>query len=275
MKKKEYELIAFDMDGTLLNSKKHISEKTQKAIEMAVNAGKKVVISSGRAVAEFADCEEELKSIRYAVCANGAVLYDNWEKKILHREVISEELIEKILLISQGEDLMPYYFSCGRAITEGHKIKTAKRYHMEQYRPMMERVCTVVDDVWENYEKTKPSIEKFNFYCATREIRDTLKEKLDQLPLSVKISENSNMEITSLGVTKASGLQKLSEILEVSEEKVIAVGDADNDIDMLKMAGFSIAMGNALPEVKEICDVVVKDNDHDGCEEAIMKYLLA
>ena len=88
-------------------------------------------------------------------------------------------------------------------------------------------------------------------------------------------AESASLEISAAGVDKGKGLLKLCEYLGLSPEKTIAVGDADNDVAILKTAGLSVAMGNALPQIRELSDVSVADCNHDGCAEAIEKYLLA
>ena len=87
-------------------------------------------------------------------------------------------------------------------------------------------------------------------------------------------AETTSLEISAKNTTKGLGLQKLCEHLGISIDEAIAVGDADNDLDVLKRAGLSVAMGNANDNVKKIADVVVEDCDHDGCVQAIEKYLL-
>ena len=77
------------------------------------------------------------------------------------------------------------------------------------------------------------------------------------------------------GIDKGVGLKKLCEHLGLPLEQTIAVGDADNDTMALKTAGLSIAMGNATEPIKALADVIVADCDHNGCAEAIDKYLLA
>lgn len=67
----------------------------------------------------------------------------------------------------------------------------------------------------------------------------------------------------------------MCEYLHISMEQTIAVGDADNDLDILKQAGLAVAMGNANENVKNIADVIVNDNDHGGCAQTIRDYLLA
>lgn len=87
-------------------------------------------------------------------------------------------------------------------------------------------------------------------------------------------AEDTSLEISPLGVTKGYGLKKLCKHLNIEVEQSIVVGDADNDLDVLKTAGLAVAMGNANANVKKIADVEVMDNDHDGVAEAIYKYLL-
>ena len=80
--------------------------------------------------------------------------------------------------------------------------------------------------------------------------------------------------MTPEGVSKVTGLRKLAEHLGIDVNDVIAIGDSDNDRIMLKTAGFSVAMGNALEELKVCADAVTADNDHNGVGEAIRKYLV-
>ena len=75
-----------------------------------------------------------------------------------------------------------------------------------------------------------------------------------------------------MGVSKASGLKSLCDKLGLSMEQVVMVGDADNDIEAMKAAGMAVAMGNANEHVKEICDVEVADNNHQGCAQAIRMF---
>ena len=88
-------------------------------------------------------------------------------------------------------------------------------------------------------------------------------------------SEPNALEITADGISKASGLKILCKKLNIPLEQTIAVGDSTNDIEIMKVAGLSIGMGNSMQEVKDICKVLVSDNNHNGCVEAIEKYLIA
>lgn len=269
-----YDLVAFDMDGTLLNSEKHVSRNTRAAIKKAAEAGKQVVLATGRCVAELKDCGDELADVRYMVCESGALLYDSWKDEILYRETLPESLADFILQAIADEDVMPYYFVKGQAFTERGKLERLEHYLMGIYRPMMERVCVQIEDISSEYKRNKPGIEKLNLYCASTELRERMKEKLRNQPATLAYAETASLEISPLNVSKVNGLKRLSSILHIPMERMIAVGDADNDETMLRAAGLSVAMGNSLAHIKELCDVVVAGNDQDGCVQVIEEFLL-
>ena len=167
---------------------------------------------------------------------------------------------------------MIHFFSNGRSIVSKKDISNMDKYQMSIYQPMFKRVATTVDDIID-YAKNHP-IEKINLYHQNEAARAETFEKLKDLSLSFAFAETTSLEISPSNVTKGKGLIKLCDFLDIELSKTIAVGDADNDLDVLKTAGLAVAMKNANDNVKKICDVIVADNDHDGCKEAIEKYLI-
>ena len=117
-------------------------------------------------------------------------------------------------------------------------------------------------------------MEKMNVNASSVEIRDRLFEQIIQLPVTVVYAEDTGFEISPLHMSKGIGLKQLCEIVKIPLEHTIAVGDSDNDVKMMKVAGLPVAMGNARECVREVCKVSVADNDHGGCAEAIYRYLL-
>ena len=268
-----YQLIAFDMDGTLLNSEKKISAETQHMIQQVFEAGKEVVLSTGRCMAELQDYLNIIPGLRYVICVSGALVYDLKEKKKIFTRGIPVSLAERIFEVGKKEDLMVHILTT-ESIVQSDKVLCMSRYGMGQYQSMFERVTRKVDDICAFYAGHVTEAEKINLYHRTVEDRERSRERLRDLELELVYAEETSLECSALGVTKGLGLQKLCEFLNIPMEQTIAVGDADNDIDILKAAGLSIAMGNANETVKGICDVVVSDCDHDGCAEAIQKYLI-
>lgn len=273
-KTKNYQLIALDMDGTLLTSDKKITAKTLETIEKAIEKGKHVVLSSGRAMDELKAYERELAVLSYGIMESGAIVYDFRKKENVYQAKVAPEMINKIMETAQLEDTMIQFFSEGHSITEQKKIANMREFEMEIYQPMFEKICWMVDDMHVYYEQEKPNVEKINIYHKDTESRLRTYERLKDLPLSFSFSEITSLEISPEGVSKGEGLKKLCEYLGISVEDTICVGDADNDLPILKTAGLAVAMGNANEQVKAVSDVIVSDNDHEGCREAIRKYLL-
>ena len=269
----KYKLISFDMDGTLLNSNKEISPDSLEWIKRAVESGKEVILSTGRCVAELSDYIEQIPGLRYINCVSGALVYDFKEKKEIYSNAIPVEKVKKILEMAKLEDSMLHIMR-NDSIVQQCDYENMKHFQMDKYIPLFEKVAAKVEDIHRFYEENPFPVEKLNIYHATPEARDRTKERLAELGLVLVNAEETSVEISAKGVTKGVGLMKLCEHLGILIEETIAVGDSDNDIEILRIAGLSVAMGNANDTVKNICDVTVADCDHGGCAETIKQYLM-
>ena len=114
----------------------------------------------------------------------------------------------------------------------------------------------------------------YSFHLADRASRAPARERLAGLPVELAESEDASLELSPAGADKGSGLLALAELLGIPRAATIAVGDAENDLPMLRAAGLGVAMGNATDAARAAANVVVADNDHDGCAEAIRRFLL-
>ena len=217
---KEIKLLALDLDGTLTNSYKKVSEKNKRYIKWAQEKGVKVVLASGRPVIG-------IKGI--------ADILDLW-----NRGVICEA------------DTDPYVKK--EAYNNG--IEIIKVDNLEK-------------------EITEPVV-KFMVVGAPNELNKAYRylQELFNGKLNIFFSEPYFLEITPLGIEKASALLKLADTLGYTSENIMACGDGLNDIPMLKIAGVSVAMGNAYDETKRYADYISASNDLDGVAVAIDKFIL-
>ncbi|MDO4313776.1 MAG: Cof-type HAD-IIB family hydrolase [Eubacteriales bacterium] len=270
----QYDLISFDMDGTLLNSRQNISENTKKAINKAVSENKTVILSTGRSVSELQDYKKDLENVRYYICSSGAIIFDSFEEQIIYSNTIPSEIVTKIIEASKQYDTMIYIASNGYQMCNYSDVLRMEHFLLGKYKDLMLKTAVLLEDIITSFQNEMFPVEKLNLFCASAEIRESLHNILSPLPITMAYAEAASLEISPLHVSKAFGLQKLCDYLSISIEKTIAVGDSDNDIEIIKAAGLSIAMDNAFPHIKALCDVIVADNDHDGCAEAIEKYLL-
>ncbi len=273
--KREYDLIAFDMDGTLLNSEKQITEKTLRAIDRAVKAGKTVILNTGRGPAELKEYLPILPQVRYVNGLSGGLVYDRTNNLKVYERQFSPETVKKILEIGRKEDAM-IHFLTDRSIVQMNQWARMDHFGMGQYQGMFARVAERWEDICEQYFADPFPIDKLNLYHATPEGRARTEKRLCDAGIELEMAEaeTTSLELSPVGANKGSGLLALCKFLNLPVERTIAVGDADNDRQALERAGLAVAMGNATEEIKALCDVVVADCDHDGCVEAIEKYLL-
>ncbi|MCR5565793.1 MAG: Cof-type HAD-IIB family hydrolase [Clostridiales bacterium] len=265
-----YRLIALDMDGTLLNSRKEIPPETAEAVRAVCAAGKTVVFDTGRAVSELDEESALLPEVRYAVYASGAGLYDIREKKAFGLRGIPAAQVERILAVARTKDLMPQFVTAYRDVIQASHMENLEHFHMGVYRPLYEKAMTLVPDIFAFAEAYREPFLKINLYHADPQERIRTRAQLETQDLELVYSEVSSLECSARGVNKGSGLERLCGLLGIPMAECIAVGDADNDIEMLRAAGLGVAMDNAAKHVKTAADRVVSDLDHGGCAEAIM-----
>lgn len=265
-------LAVLDMDGTLLMSDKSVHPDTIRDIERAGRKGIHVVYCSGRAVPEILPYVSCLKTMRYAVCMSGALVYDFEENKNIYHKAIAYEYVQKIVDAAKRDDGMVNFLTDRESIVRADQVVHMRDFHMEVYQPMFVEITKKVADMSEE-AKHYDFIPKVNVYFHSEEARQQAYEMLKDLPLAFAFAEGASLEMTARGVTKAAGLKELAKYLGISMKETLAIGDADNDRTVLEAAGISVAMGNADRKIKEICDAVTGDNDHNGVGEAIRKFL--
>ncbi|MDO5445589.1 MAG: Cof-type HAD-IIB family hydrolase [Eubacteriales bacterium] len=270
-----YCLIALDMDGTLLNSRKQISGKNLQAISSAVKAGKTVCLCTGRNIPEIEEYFPVLPDVRYIIGDSGVFVFDIFENRYVYSSPMDTDIAVEIFQRTKqsGEDVMLQIHS-DRAIVQANQIPLMELYNMRVYQPLYERISFTVDDLFSYFLSAPFSPNKINFYCKDPAQRERIRQILDGIDVEFKHVEGQSLECIPRGRTKGTGLNKLCELLSIPRDAAIAVGDADNDAEMLEAAGLAIAVGNANDTIRRMADVIVADNDHDGCAEAIEKYLL-
>ena len=266
-------LIALDIDGTLLNSRKEVAPETLQAVREVCAAGKAVAFDTGRAVCELTDLFELLPEVRYAVFASGAGIYNVRKSRTFALRGVSREDADLIFSLARTKDVMPQIVLADADVIQASHLAHLERYHMGIYRPLYEKTMTLVPDIYSFAASCTDTMLKINLYHANPEERIRTNDRLSSLNIETVYSEASSLECSARGVDKGSGLLRLCGELGIPPEQSVACGDADNDIPMLKAAGLGIAMGNAAAHIKTAADLVVSDLDHGGCAQAIRMLL--
>jgi len=275
-----YQLIALDMDGTALRDDKTMDDVTREVIRHALKKGKQVVFCTGRPVAEMRYLLKDFPEMNYLLCESGALLYDLKEEKGIYRKCIPDEAAQALRITAAGRDVCPVVFSAGEYYISSRHVHHMAHYQMGQFQEFVLEIANIVDDVFAHMEREGMQGDKINLFHPSPQERALSRRILqEKCPEQMKMmtmadTEVASLECTPLGVDKGFGLRALSEVTGIPLEQMIMVGDGDNDLEGLETAGLAVAVANANDHVRSICDAVVADNEHWGCAEAIMRYLM-
>lgn len=269
-----YQLMAVDMDGTLLNSQKAISPEDAQSLNQALDLGKTVIFCTGRCLGELRDFFPLFPRMRYVLCESGALLYDLSSRQAIHRQSFDPETVAVIRSCTEKLDLMPQLLMDGDAVMNRADVNILAHFRMEHYRQHFEHCGVMVESVWDRWATSGEAVDKICLYHTSPEARAETRRLLEDLDVVMADTEATSLEISPLGVDKGNGLLLLCRHLSIPLEQTIAVGDSDNDLSVLRTAGLSVAMANASANVRSTCAVVVADNDHCGVAEAVERFLL-
>lgn len=269
-----YQLIAVDMDGTLLDSHQNVTPRTREAIHAAAGRGKEVVLCTGRGTAELFRYFELLPEVRYAICSSGAYVYDSRTDTFLFPHPLERSVLEALFGIMKPRDIMPQIFVGGTPYFSKRNMDAIERYQIDYFRQLFLDTGIFCEDAYAAALAAGGDIYKICFYHQSVEQRARSRELLGRLPLVLADSEISSLEVSPANVDKGTGLTSLCQHLHIPTAQTISVGDSFNDLSVLRAAGLAVAMGNAREAVKKICAAVVADCDHDGVGEAIERFLL-
>lgn len=271
----QYQLMAVDLDGTLLNSRKEISPPDAEALNRALNRGKIVVFSTGRCIAELASFFPLFPKMRYVLGESGALIYDLRQKLALHRQSFEPSLVEQVWQRTAHRDLMPQLLVDDGTVMRQWDVDHLERYRMSHYHSHFVATGRLVKDVWaQGQARGWAAVDKICLFHTSPEERALSRQALEDLPITLADAEETSLELSPLGVDKGKGLGILCRHLGIPLEETIAVGDSYNDLSVLRAAGLGVAMGNAVRSVRTTCAAVVADNDHCGVAEAVDRFLL-
>ena len=275
MNQSRYQLIALDIDGTLLNSEKEITPDTEAMVHRAFRAGKQVVLSTGRSFAELEEILQHFPEMRYGICESGALVFDRELEQPIAVHPIPLDIVCQAAEIARQRDVLIHIFQKGRPVISRHQMEQLDAYQIPYFRSMFQRYSLQVTDALDYcLALPAPSIEKINLYHHSTQERTVTQSLLSHLPLELVDSEKTSLELSATQVDKGRGLRELCAHLNSPLETTIAVGDSFNDAAILRAAGLAVGMGNAAEPVRRLCDVIVRDCDHDGVAEAIRTHLL-
>lgn len=268
----KYKLLALDLDGTLTNSKKEISEHTKKTLMKFQKAGGRIVLASGRPTYGIVPLMEELKLKEYngfMLSFNGAVITECATGEVVYQQQLAMDAPAMLNSLAREYEVNILTYENESIVTEDKDDIYVIKEAMINKMPIKE-----VEDFGEyvDFPATKCLMVGEGSYLA--EVEEKVKAKVGE-DMSVYRSEPFFLELMPLNVDKAASLQRLLEYLDMDREEMIACGDGFNDTTMIAFAGLGVAMENAQKSVKKIADYIAPSNDDDGVAHVVNKFVLS
>lgn len=267
-----YKLLAVDMDGTVLNSRKRITPRTQAAINDLIRRGVFVVVSTGRNLVELGAYREDFKAMQYGILISGGMIYDFRRDEPVKLHALDEATIMRLIDFGLEERAMIHLHTVRHSIAREEDIQNMAAFDMSVYQSMFDKICVRCVDAKDFVRSNPGEVIKVNLYHRDKTSRDRNFARIEPLNLSVSFAEAFNLEMSPANVTKGSGLRELCEVLKLDLSETVAIGDAPNDVEILQTAGLAVVMGNASDEIKKLADHITLDNDNDGVAAAIDRF---
>ncbi|QGU05729.1 HAD family hydrolase [Corynebacterium comes] len=268
-------LVASDVDGTLLNSQERILPRVRDAVVRAVREGTEVALATGRPHRWIFPVLDQLPIRPVCVTANGAVLYDSANDRVLHSHTLQPETMGEVL------DLARKAFHDVGGVAIG-----CERVGVSAFDPE-EEMFVISPDYLHTWEAQgygilpehevigEPAVKMLlrNEFLSAPEMYELLAPLVDADVAHLTFSMNEGLlEVAAPGVTKALGVSTLAKLHGIDQTDVIAFGDMPNDIEMLLWAGTGVAMGNARDSVKDAADHVTATNEEAGVAQVLERW---
>lgn len=288
-----YKLVAIDLDGTMLNSYGIVTQNTKEAIKKVQENGVEIIIASGRPIDSIKTIAKEIKSEKYFISGNGAIIYDIKKDEIIYENTLKKSKILDIVKICEENSI--YY----NIYTEKEILAKSLNYNvLYYYKENLDKEeknkthIKIVEDLYKYLEERNEKIIKITICDNNKSIFNSILKKLKTID-DIEVLEVSHMsrkiirqgteevpieyfytEISAKNVDKWYAIQMLAEKLNIKKEEIVAIGDNVNDEKMIKEAGLGIAMGQSSPKITKISNYITNNNNEEGVANALKHIIL-
>ena len=272
--KQDIKVIAMDLDGTALNHKKQLTERTRTAIQNAAKSGIQIVVATGRTFSSLAPEVLAMPEITCAITSNGAVVNRIPDGAVLLHNYPNPETVSEIAGMIQGEKIDTEVCTGGQAyIGQSYydRVLEGKTNRDVQY---VKTTRHPVPDIYQFLLEHRVAIENINLNFKTLEEKLQWQQRFQKLPgVTPTSSFLFNVELGGATTSKAHALQALLDEWQMTSQQVMAFGDSENDLGMIQLAGIGVAMANGMEEVRQAADILAESNEEDGVAKIIEQLI--
>ncbi|WP_310550890.1 Cof-type HAD-IIB family hydrolase [Paenibacillus glufosinatiresistens] len=262
-----YKLIAIDIDDTLINDEKEVTPATQAALEAAVNASVVVTLATGRAYASAQAVARQTGLNVPIITYQGALVKNLMDEKVLYERYVPQEAVHRLFEYCIEHDLHLQTYIDDKLYSREENQK------LIDYAALNRTKYYIEPDWHKLVDHQTPKLLIIDDPAFLDELAPKLRELLGD-NVHITKSKPNFLEIMHREGTKGLALEFLADYFGCDVSETIAVGDSWNDHEMLETAGLGVAMGNAIPALKEIADYITLSNNEDGVKAVIDKFIL-
>ncbi|SNX52731.1 Cof-type HAD-IIB family hydrolase [Thermoanaerobacterium sp. RBIITD] len=262
----KYKMVVVDVDGTLLNNNREITTITRDSVKKFRNMGGIFTLATGRGIKSASPYIEALNLDVPVILFNGCIIYHPFEKKILYKRFLPDTLYK---LIAELWQTGRYNVNMLVFSLDGIFVKEITDI-IRLYMAIDHVQCDVVEDM-----TCLNSIIKVMLIGNTKVSMQLVHDlkNMSKEPFTYVQSDEFFIEILPFSVTKGTTLKKLCELINININNVVAIGDQDNDKEMICTAGYGIAMGNADEKLKKCAKYIAKTNIQNGVSDVLEKIM--
>ncbi len=266
----KYKMLAVDLDDTVVGKDGHISDAVIQALQQATKKGVYVVLATGRPIGGITHVAKQLQlnpQYSFHLGFNGGHIMDATHTNTIYHQGLTHSSFRKLFTFAKEKDVSLLTYT-------DTSILCSKRNHEAECE---QQLTTMPLDVNPNYIANLPQTLTKAMIVEEHQVLLSLEEDLRNLlqdELFITFSKPFFLECMCEGVNKGAGLLHLAKTLEIDASEIIAIGDSDNDLSMLAIAGCGVAMGNAKEHIKQQADYVCEHIDEDGVAKTIQKFIL-
>lgn len=271
----EEKILFLDLDGTLLNDRKEITGGNRRAINQALARGHRVVITTGRPLKSAILQAEKLGMTGkgcYLIAFNGGMIYDCFRRSLLHHQALSIETACQVVDEANRRGLHIQTYDDRDVLVEPRCDNESVR----RYCSLINMDFRVIRDVRQDLVQAPAKCLVIDYHNQ-RPLKEMEAWVLEHMAGKADsfFSCDQYLEVVPVGTGKGPAVVQLCRLLDIPIDRAVAVGDAANDLSMIRAAGTGVAMANGTDEVKAIADYVTqRDNNHDGIAEVIERFFL-
>ncbi|NLC26754.1 MAG: HAD family phosphatase [Fastidiosipila sp.] len=266
-------LLISDLDETILKKGDVVSERDQETVERLLDRGIEVVWITGRYYDSIPKYFTENKRIPYVASSNGALIHNVKADKVIYEKYLNyKDVLDIIRKVDEKASLI--FVEAKQGVFVDERLYKNEILEGGNFFETLKKQALLKDDLYKFIKENKIDALKIEAAFHDLDYRNDIYRKLRELnQFKVSATHYSNVDVISKKASKGNALLYLKNDLGLKTEEIMAIGDNDNDVAMIKEAGIGVAMANGSPLIKDTADFISDSIENDGFSAAVRKVI--